>query len=75
MVVPNILSIIIVFLFLTYNNVYQFVCTKQKAPDNARIYRSLQNCGCLVMNCFLSPSGTYYLEMDPTFLEICQPLI
>ena len=29
---------------LTYKNVYQVPCTKQKVPDYTKIHKSLQNC-------------------------------
>jgi len=44
-VAPNIDSIIIAALPSphTYKKVYQFTCTKQKAPDNSEIHRLLRN--------------------------------
>ena len=45
---PNCFSAI--FLPLTYKIVYQLTCTKQKAPDNSEVHRSLQNCWSLVWN-------------------------
>jgi hypothetical protein len=38
-------------LFSPYiHKVNQFICTKQKAPDNSDVHRSLQNCGSSVWN-------------------------
>ena len=36
--------------FLIYKNVYQFTCIKQKAPDNSKVHKSLQNCESSVRN-------------------------
>jgi hypothetical protein len=36
-------------------NAYKFTCTKQKAPDNSDVHRSLQNFGSTVCNLFISP--------------------
>jgi len=42
---PNILGKIVAILLLSTKNVYQYICTKQKALDMSEVNRSLQNCG------------------------------
>jgi hypothetical protein len=49
-VAPNIVSVIIGVLCLTYKNVYQLTCTEQKAPDVSEVHRSFQNCLSWVWN-------------------------
>jgi hypothetical protein len=44
-VAPNTLSIISDVCFPDIQKVYQFTHTKQKAPDDSNVQRSLQNCG------------------------------
>lgn len=47
MMVPNIFTIIISVLCpLTQRNVYQFTCNEQKTPDEGKVHKSFQNCGC-----------------------------
>lgn len=48
--VPNIFSVITAVLFLTYRNVCQLACSKQKVPANNDIHRSLQDCWSWVWN-------------------------
>jgi hypothetical protein len=43
--VPNIVGEIITVLLLSAKNVYQCICTKQKALDVSKVHRSLQNWG------------------------------
>jgi hypothetical protein len=42
--VANIFSMIIL-VFPLHTKMCQFTCTKQKAPDNSEVKRSLQHCG------------------------------
>ena len=44
-VAPHILNVIVAAFSSVATNVYQFVCTEQKAPDNPEADRSQQNCG------------------------------
>jgi len=37
------------YFYLTFKNVFQFTCIKQKAPDNSKVHSS--QCG----SCFMSP--------------------
>ena len=70
MVVPNIFCVII------YRSVYKFTCTKQKAPYNSRVHRSLQNCVSSVWNLLhvtlLVPRIQRWV-LD--FWKICRPLV
>ena len=44
-VAPRVLNVTVAVFSSLDTNVYQFVCTEQKAPDNPEADRSLQNCG------------------------------
>jgi hypothetical protein len=58
--------IIIAVCLLPHKNVSQFTCTKQKAPGNSEIRRSLHNCGPHYEACFVSPFWLLY------FWKICR---
>jgi len=74
--VPNIFSIITAVLFLAYGNVYQFTCTRQKAPDNREVHTSLQNGWSSVWNLFHIMLMVHKIWMWLLhFWKICAPLV
>jgi hypothetical protein len=66
---PNIFSIIISDVFLTYKNVYQFLSTEQKAAANSEVHRSVQNCGSSVWNLIRVTLLAPKIQVAYTFLE------
>ena len=75
MVVSHIYSTTILVFFLTYINVYQFTSTKQKAPDNSKVHRSLQYCESSVWNLFRVTLMAAKFGGDSwVFGKICEPL-
>ena len=63
----------VIFLYVQY--VYQFTCTKQKAPGNRLFHMSLQNCGSSVWNLLhITLPTRKILKWFLDFWKICQPL-
>jgi hypothetical protein len=61
--------------FFLHTNLVSVPCTKQKAPDNSDVKRSLHNCGAIVRNllrvvCLASRIWRWLLS----FCRICGPL-
>lgn len=72
---PNNFSVIIAVLFLTHKNMYQFMCTEQKASDNSDVRRSLHNCQPSLRNLLhVSLSGAKNSKWRLHVWKICGPL-
>jgi len=54
------------FLFSSIQNVDQFTCSEQKAPDKNKGHSSLQNCGSSVWTSFMLWYREFWKFVDPT---------